>query len=99
MKALDPDSGANLCFERIREHLATAIPEVEIETIRIPQTQQGYYQALQFGVVWEHNGRPFAIADGGFTTWTQQLSENRKERFLSSGIGLELLWKILHGKI
>lgn len=34
-------------------------------------------------------------ADGGYTDWTQRLSGNRKERFLISGLGLELLFKII----
>jgi hypothetical protein len=37
------------------------------------------------------------IADGGFVDWTQQLLGNRKERFLISGFGLELLFKMQQG--
>jgi hypothetical protein len=36
-------------------------------------------------------GDELELVDGGFTTWTQQLLGNRKERLLISGIGLERL--------
>jgi hypothetical protein len=39
-------------------------------------------------------GSELEIADGGFTDWTQRLSSNRKERFLISGVGVELLFKL-----
>lgn len=99
LKALDSDPGANPLSERIPEQLKKQFPGVEITVSRLPQSSQRYYQALQFGLLWQHGGRGFPIVDGGFTTWTQQLSGNRKERFLSSGIGLELLWKVLNGVV
>jgi hypothetical protein len=34
------------------------------------------------------------LADGGFTTWTQRLLSNAKERLLVSGMGIELLVKL-----
>jgi hypothetical protein len=36
-------------------------------------------------------GQRYAIADGGFTDWTARLLQNRKERLLTSAIGLEFL--------
>jgi len=36
-------------------------------------------------------GERLELVDGGFTDWTQQLLGNRKERLLTTGIGLELL--------
>jgi hypothetical protein len=36
-------------------------------------------------------GEELELVDGGFTTWTQELLGNRKERLLISGIGLERL--------
>lgn len=35
------------------------------------------------------------IADGGFTDWTQQLLNNKKERLLISGFGLSLLYQLM----
>ncbi|MDO6431893.1 hypothetical protein Q4E93_14905 [Flavitalea sp. BT771] len=36
-------------------------------------------------------------ADGGFVDWTQQLPEDRKERMLIGGFGLDLLFRIQKG--
>jgi len=39
------------------------------------------------------DGASFPVGDGGFTTWTQTLLGDRKERLLTSGLGTELLLK------
>ncbi len=36
-------------------------------------------------------GTEFELIDGGFTTWTQQVLSNTKERLLISGLGTERL--------
>jgi hypothetical protein len=54
-----------------------------------------YYTGLQFKVVIQVKGQEWEIADGGFTTWTQLLLGNKKERLLISGFGLELLKRVL----
>jgi hypothetical protein len=40
------------------------------------------------------DGNRYAIIDGGFTDWTARLLEDRKERFLASGIGSELVCRL-----
>ncbi|MBB3127847.1 hypothetical protein FHS19_002501 [Paenibacillus rhizosphaerae] len=50
-----------------------------------------YYQGLQFTLVTEIQGIAYAIGDGGFVDWTQQLIGNKKQRMLISAIGLERL--------
>lgn len=50
-----------------------------------------YYQGFQFKTVILSNNREVEIADGGLVNWTQQMLSNSKERFLISGLGLELL--------
>lgn len=57
-------------------------------------TENQYYELLQFKIFAQINGREVNIADGGFTNWTQQLLNNRKHRLLISGAGLELLMKM-----
>ena len=39
--------------------------------------------------------KEYDIADGGLEDWSQKLSNNRKERMLTSGIGIELLFNLL----
>ncbi len=99
LKALDPESDTNRVFDAVSETIYERLPEVPIETIRKPQQQQGYYREFQFGIVLEYFGNEYAIIDGGFTDWTQQLTGNRKERFLASAIGLEFIWKLRAGQI
>lgn len=53
-----------------------------------------YYRGLQFKVYIRVGDNELEIADGGFTDWTQRLLQNKKERFLISGLGLEFLTKI-----
>lgn len=56
--------------------------------------ENNYYKGLQFKVLIQpEQGPEMEIADGGFTAWTQQLTGNKKERCLISGIGLSLLIK------
>jgi histidyl-tRNA synthetase len=54
-------------------------------------TGRAYYTGLCFKVVVTVAAEPFEIADGGFVDWTQQLLGNRKERLLTSGIGVDRL--------
>ncbi len=99
LKSLHPDSGPNRVFDAVFEYIRQQFPETPVEVQHLPQAQQQYYRALQFGIVWERHGNAFQIIDGGFTDWTQQLTSNRKERFLGSGIGLEFVWKIQNHQI
>ena len=77
-------------------HLHQHFPQWEVTQDAAPGTNN-YYKGLQFKAVisWQH--RDFEIADGGLVDWTQQLLNNKKERFFISGFGLELLNKIEEG--
>jgi len=58
-------------------------------------TGLGYYQGPCFHITAKtESGQPFAIADGGFTDWTQTLLGDGKERLLTSAIGMELLCRL-----
>ncbi len=50
-----------------------------------PSRTSGYYQGLCFKVFLHGE----EIGDGGFVDWTQQLLGNRKERLLTTGIGVD----------
>ncbi|MFN8356798.1 MAG: hypothetical protein U0Y10_20255 [Spirosomataceae bacterium] len=58
---------------------------------------QHYYQHIQFKIWVSKQGETYELADGGFVNWTQQLTNNRKERMMSSGLGIERLFKLLYG--
>lgn len=53
---------------------------------------RGYYASACFDVsAVDGGGHHLHLADGGFTTWTQQLLSSRKERLLIGGLGMERL--------
>jgi hypothetical protein len=62
------------------------------------ETGRGYYIGACFHVYATNGaGIEFALIDGGFTTWTQQLLNNNKERLLISGLGAELFCSQFYG--
>jgi hypothetical protein len=57
-----------------------------------------YYTPLAFRIRFsDTDGRTWDLVDGGFTNWTQLLLSSRKERFLSSALGSELLFRVFPG--
>ena len=56
------------------------------------QPGSGYYESVGFQIsARENQGSNMLLVDGGFTDWTQQLLNNKKERLLTSGLGTERL--------
>ncbi len=80
----------------ILEYLHNQLPALEVTRDENPGSNN-YYKGLQFKAVITLQQRDFEIADGGLVTWTQQLLNNKKERFFISGFGLELLNKLEEG--
>jgi hypothetical protein len=79
----------------VLEPLAAEYPEA---TLRIDLTREqgrSYYSGLCLRIdASNREGLNLNLADGGFTTWTQRLLSNAKERLLVSGMGIELLVKL-----
>ncbi|QHW31684.1 hypothetical protein GZH47_13090 [Paenibacillus rhizovicinus] len=50
-----------------------------------------YYAGMQFTIKTTIRGKDYAIGDGGFVDWTQQLLGSKKERLLISAIGMDRL--------
>ncbi|WP_207512977.1 hypothetical protein [Longitalea luteola] len=80
----------------VMEYLNDRLPGVAITRDETPGSNN-YYKGLQFKADISVQGRQFEIADGGLVDWTQQLLNNKKERFFISGFGLELLNKLEEG--
>jgi hypothetical protein len=78
--------------EAVRGRLAGVAVEME----EAP-AENSYYRGVQYKLYIRVGGNEWEIADGGLVDWTQQLLGNRKERLMISGIGLELLFKMLRG--
>ncbi len=86
------DAGQHL-YIRLEEKLKRLFSGVVIEKDDSRVAGRGYYQSMCFKFKLKKEEDWFEVGDGGFTDWTQQLLNNKKERFLGSGLGFELLAK------
>jgi len=50
-----------------------------------------YYKGIHFSIFMEKDNEVTEIGDGGFVDWMQQMTGNKKERCVISGIGLDRL--------
>jgi hypothetical protein len=70
--------------------LAAQFPNVALGFYPDRATGRDYYDAVCFYIyIKDDAGAEHVLVDGGFTSWTQQLLNNKKERLLISGIGTE----------
>jgi hypothetical protein len=70
--------------------LVASYPDVRCELDPDRETGRGYYVGACFHIYATNAaGIELELVDGGCTTWTQQLINNRKERLLISGLGVE----------
>jgi hypothetical protein len=90
-----PQKGSPL-LQRLAEYLGKEGLEVKKEDAPSPNA---YYRGIQFKMIIGVSGREWEIADGGFVNWTQQLLEDKKERLLISGFGLDMLYRIQNGMV
>lgn len=75
--------------------LAARFPHIQVGFDPRRGAGRGYYTGLCFAIyAVDPSGRAQMLVDGGFTTWTQQLLSNRKERLLISGMGTERLCSV-----
>ena len=78
--------------EQVLLPLMASYPGVLCELDPDREAGRGYYVGACFHVYATNAaGTEFELIDGGFTTWTQQMLSNTKERLLISGLGIERL--------
>ncbi len=76
--------------ENVITPLAAQFPNVAFGFDPDRATGRDYYQGFCFYIyIKDEAGTEHTLVDGGFTSWTQQLLNNKKERLLISGIGTE----------
>jgi hypothetical protein len=74
----------------VLDTLSSRFPSVGFGCDHDRQSGRGYYVDACFGIYARNqSGTEYFLVDGGFTTWTQRLLSNRKERLLISGMGSE----------
>lgn len=72
--------------------LAPSSRSVDVRVIDASDDGRGYYGEVRFKLYGSTaSGDELFLADGGFTDWTSRLLSNRKERFMTSGLGTERL--------
>jgi hypothetical protein len=70
--------------------LAAQFPNIAVDFYPDRVTGRDYYDAVCFYIYIKDDACiEHVLVDGGFTSWTQQLLNNKKERLLISGIGTE----------
>jgi hypothetical protein len=94
LAALPPSLSAALC--QIDEHVLSPLAaEFPFATVRLDLGRMeglGYYAGPCVRItIRDGEGTVLPLVDGGFTTWTQTLLSDRRERFLITGIGGDLL--------
>lgn len=78
--------------------LAADFPDVQLGFEHQRETGRGYYERLCFHVyARDASGVDHELVDGGFTSWTQALLTDRKERLLISGMGTERVCSVFGG--
>jgi hypothetical protein len=98
LKWLIPEDKRRNFYTALATQLASMDRVIEIDYTESLDVEV-YYQTLNFKIYLAYKGQSIDIVDGGLVDWTQKLLGNRKERLLISGLGTELLFKILHKMI
>lgn len=88
------DPGISEKAHQVEENLKIQHPYIRTEIINMGK-KQSYYATVRYNVFATNSqGKEYFLCDGGFTDWTQQLLQNRKERYLISGFGTERLFLV-----
>lgn len=81
---------AELARGKLGESLAERHPGLRVEIDELSDEKRDYYSGLRFQLfATDAEGEEQFIVDGGATDWTQRLLADRKERFMTSGMGSE----------
>ena len=83
----------------VKDHIVRHKGQFEIEIVENPEKETNYYKGLQYKTDIMCKNEIFEIADGGFVDWTQQILQNKKERFLIGGIGFEFMFRVMTGMV
>jgi len=77
-------------FDIMTELIKNELPDVPI-SFDLEHEDNNYYKGINFKLYMEKEGEKIEIGDGGFVDWIQKMANNKKERCLISGIGLDRL--------
>ena len=96
IKGFEPDINRS---RQLYDFIKEQAPGFDYSFVEVPHEKHRYYQHTRFSLNVDHKGTDFNIGDGGFVNWGAKLTSNGKERMFTSGVGVELLIKLLYGMI
>lgn len=102
IKGLKSDGANSANIDRahhLYEFVKTRLSGLTLSFVEVPEDDHRYYQHTRFSLNADFKGQEFNLGDGGFVDWGSKLTSNGKERMFTSGIGIELLIKLLTGAI
>lgn len=81
----------------LRDHIKENISNINVyaENQAVKNKNQ-YYKGIQFKLSANISDCEYEIVDGGFVDWSQKLLSNKKERMLTSGLGVDFLLNIMN---
>jgi hypothetical protein len=83
----------------VLDPLRAAYPEAQLQLDLTRLEGIGYYDGPCLRIQARPPGeRSFTLVDGGFLPWTAELLSDRRERLLSTGIGIDLVCAMFAGK-
>jgi len=77
-------------FDKMAEVIKIEFPDAPT-SFAFENEDNNYYKGINFNIIMEKDGQKIEIGDGGFVDWMQKMTNNKKERCLISGIGLDRL--------
>ena len=77
--------------QNIWEHLQNVFKNDQVQIMPPKPSDNLYYKGLQFKIHISINNEEIEITDGGFIDWSQQILNNKKERMILSGFGIQRL--------
>ena len=83
-------------FKRFMTKVEKCVEDLESETTYELNKTNEYYSILRFGI--QIRSMDYPIVDGGFVNWISKFTQNKKQRILISGIGTELMYKIMNSQ-
>jgi len=77
-------------FDKMTELVKSELPDVPV-SFDLEHEDNHYYKGINFKLCMEKENEKIEIGDGGFVDWIHKMTNNKKERCLISGIGLDRL--------
>jgi hypothetical protein len=99
IKGLKAENGNTDRSQQLYEFVKSNLTGFRLSFAEVPEEQHRYYQHTRFTFNVDYKDQEFNFGDGGFVDWGSKLTSNGKERMFTSGVGIELVIKLLTGLI